>query len=164
VHLLFFFSLARICHSQCTNPITCSYSVTLPAQPNGHGAGWSFADQGEDDNRQVVWGFEVDSDDDFLIHWSNAYDFQFQAVIVGPDGTESTSWTMGAAAQTTTTGTQYIPNGYFWLGDTVKISLTYSRTSLRRLKDRSIPLITRDIRSRQSSPAVCNTCIVETNV
>jgi hypothetical protein len=161
VHLLFLFSLAGTCLGQsatCTEA-TCSFSATLPEDVAGHGTGWSFPDQESDDNRQVVWAFEID-DGDFLINWSNAYSFTFQATVLGPDGITSTTFTMGANPQITTTGTQWIPGAENWLGQTIRITLSYTRPIvLRRLKlERSSSLIPR------YQQAACTICPIQGRV
>ena len=161
MHLLLLFSLAGTClgqSAQCTEA-TCSFTGTLPTEVAGHGTGWSFPDQASDDNRQVVWAFEIDNGD-FLINWSNAFSFTFQATVLGPDGITSTSFTMGANPQMTTTGTQWIPGAEYWLGQNIQITLSYTRPIvLRRLKlGRSSSLIPR------YQQAVCTTCPIQGRV
>ena len=157
MHLLFLFSLARICLGQCGQS-TCSWTVVLPNPVTNHGAGWSFPDQGPDDYRQLVWEFQID-DGDFVISWSNPFQFGFQATMLGPDGITSTTFSIGAASQTTLRGSQWIPGAEDWLGEAVKVTLVYTRPiTLRRLKlGRSSSLI----ESRQNS---CTTCANLSNV
>jgi hypothetical protein len=139
--------------------------MVLPDPVTGHGVGWSFPDQAEDDYRQLVWGFEIDADGDFLINWSNAFSFGFQATMLGPDGITSTSFSIGTSfsmapsSQMTLIGTQWIPGAENWLGQPVKITLVYTRPpSFRRLKlGRSSSLISR-LESRQNSCTTCANC------
>lgn len=162
MHILFLFSLARICHSYsqpttfgvCTTPVSCSYSVTLPNPVGGHGSGWSFIDQSEDDNTQIIWEYDTDGMGNLFIHFSNQYQFAFTATITSPDGNDITKFTM----QPNDKNTFPFHNGEDWLGDTIRVRLDYTRSlPVRRLKGRSSSLITRD-------SAQCNICIVLSSI
>lgn len=160
MHILFLLPLVRICHGYsqpttsssavCMTPVSCTYSVTLPNPVGGHGSGWSFSDQSEDDNTQIIWEYDTDGMGDLFIHFSNKYQFKFTATITSPDGNDITTFTM----QPNDKNTFPFPTGEDWLGDTIRVRLDYTRSlPVRRLKGRSSSLITRD-------PAPCNICIV----